>query len=145
MSGRDDLLLLDTGIVIHLIRNNEVGRRVDEKFQIRDRRDRPLICVVTVGECLSLVQQFRWGSAKVQALETLLRELVIVNINSRSVLERFAEFHFWTRSIGRSLSHNDLWIAASAAASGAHLVTTDADFDPLQPAYIQRTLIQETS
>jgi tRNA(fMet)-specific endonuclease VapC len=143
VNTRSDLLLLDTNIVIHLIRNNEVGKRVDAIFQIRHRVDRPLISVVTVGECLSLVRQFQWGSTKVEAMEALLRELVIVSIDSRPVLERFGEFHAWTKSIGRTVGHNDLWIAATAAATGAHLVTTDGDFDPLHPAHIRRTIIPE--
>ncbi len=75
-------------------------------------------------------------------LESLFRELIVVNIDSRPVLELYAEIHAWTRSIGRTLGHNDLWIAATAAATGAHLITTDGDFDPLHPAYIRRTLIE---
>ena len=145
MSARSELLLLDTNIVIHLIRDNEIGRRVDAAFQIRHRPDRPLISIVTVGECLSLVRQFNWGPQKATALESLLRELVVVPIESRPVLDRFAEFHSWTKSIGRTIGHNDLWIAATAAATGAHLVTTDADFDPLHPVYIRRTIIPESA
>jgi predicted nucleic acid-binding protein len=141
----NDLLILDTNIVIHLIRDNEVGRRVDATFQIRHRPDRPLISVVTIGECLSLSRQFRWGPARVSALETLLREFVVVGIDARPILERFGEFHFWTKSIGRTLGHNDLWIAATAAAIGAHLVTTDIDFDSLHPERIRRTLIAEAT
>lgn len=68
MSGRSELLLLDTNILIHLIRDNEVGRRVDATFQIRHRLDRPLISIVPVGECLSLARQFKWGPQKVTAL-----------------------------------------------------------------------------
>ena len=143
MTGRGELLLLDTNIVIHLIRDNEIARRVDAAFHVRHRTDRPLICVVTIGECLSLARQFKWGAAKVEALEALLRELVIVPIDSRPVLERFGEFHSWTKSVGRNLSHNDLWIAATAASTGAHLITTDTDFDILHPAYIHRTVIAE--
>lgn len=79
------------------------------------------------------------------ALEALLRELVVVPIDSRPVLDRFAEFHSWTKSIGRTIGHNDLWIAATAAATGAHLVTTDADFDPLHPERIRRTMISESA
>lgn len=143
MNGRSELLLLDTNIVIHLLRDNETGRRVDASFQIRHRPDRPLISIVTVGECLSLVRQFKWGAHRIEALEALLRELVIVPIDSRPVLDRFGELHAWTKSIGRALSHNDLWIAATSAATGAHLVTTDADFDPLHPTHIRRTVILE--
>lgn len=144
MTGRNELLILDTSIVIHLIRGNDVAKQVDAEFQIRHRADRPLISTVTIGECLSLVRQFRWGTAKSQALESLLREFVVVGIDSRPVLERYGEFHAWTRSIGRTLGHNDLWIAATAAATGAHLITTDTDFDPLHPDHIRCTVIAET-
>lgn len=143
MNGGTNFLLLDTSIVIHLVRDNQIGRRVDAIFKIRRRADRPLISIVTVGECLSLVRQFGWGPTKAEALEALLRELVIVPIDSRPVLERYGQFHSWTKSIGRTLGHNDLWIAATAAAAGAHLVTTDRDFDPLYPAHIGRTVIPE--
>ncbi|HYI11627.1 MAG TPA: type II toxin-antitoxin system VapC family toxin [Thermoanaerobaculia bacterium] len=145
MNGRGELLLLDTNIVIHLIRDNEVAKRVDASFHLRHRTDRPLISIVTVGECLSLVRQFGWGATKVEALEALLRELVIVPLDSRPILERFGEFHSWTKSIGRTLGHNDLWIAATASATGAHLITTDADFDPLHPTHIRRTIIAESA
>lgn len=145
MSGRYDLLILDTNIVIHLIRDNEVAKRIDAKFQIRHRPDRPLISVVTIGECLSLVRQFGWGATKSQALESLLREFVVVPIDTRPILERFGEFHAFTKSKGKTLGHNDLWIASTAAATGAHLVTTDNDFDVLHPDHIRRTVIPEES
>ena len=121
MSGRSELLLLDTNIVVHLIRDNEIGRRVDATFQVRHRPDRPLISIVTVGECLSLVRQFRWGSAKVEALEALLRELVIVPIDSRPVLERFGELHAWMKisraadRTQRSLDCGDGWRSRRAS------------------------------
>jgi tRNA(fMet)-specific endonuclease VapC len=108
VSGRSELLLLDTNIVIHLIRDNEIGQRVDAAFHIRHRPDRPLISIVTIGECLSLARQFKWGPQKVTALEALLREFVVVPIDSRPVLDRFAEIHSWTKSIGRTIGHNDL-------------------------------------
>ena len=141
MTGRE-LLIIDTNIVIHLIRDNEVAKRVDAEFHLRHRTDRPLISIVTIGECLSLARQFKWGNGRAEALEVLLRELVIVPIDSRPVLERFADY--WTRSVGRTLSHNDLWIAATAAATGAHLITTDHDFDVLHPTHLRRTVIPET-
>jgi tRNA(fMet)-specific endonuclease VapC len=57
VSGRSELLLLDTNIVIHLIRDNEIGQQVDAAFQICHRPDRPLISIVTIGECLSLARR----------------------------------------------------------------------------------------
>ena len=39
-------------------------------------------------------------------------------------------------SYASSMGKNDLWIAAAASAMNSTLVTTDKDFDHLQPAYI---------
>jgi len=35
------------------------------------------------------------------------------------------------------LGKNDLWIAATAIAFSATLLSTDADFDPLHPTFIR--------
>jgi predicted nucleic acid-binding protein len=48
---------------------------------------------------------------------------------------------FYLQKSGKSIEQNDMWIAATATASGAHLLTTDKDFDPLYPAYLDRTWI----
>ena len=79
MSNARELLLLDTNVVLHVVRGNEIGRRVDSLFHIRHRADRPLISIVS--------------------------------------------------------------IAATAAAASAHLITTDADFDPLHPHHVRRTYV----
>ena len=39
------------------------------------------------------------------------------------------------------MGDNDVWIAATAAAAGAYLLTTDKDFDHLHPTYVQREWI----
>lgn len=144
MSSARELLLLDTNVVLHVVRGNEIGQRVDSLFQIRHRPDRPLISVVSIGECLALARYWNWGAAKLATLEQLLRELVVVDIQSREILERFAELHSWAHAHGRALGDNDLWIAATAAAATAHLITTDADFDPLHPQHVRRTYIQSS-
>lgn len=36
------------------------------------------------------------------------------------------------------MGKNDLWIAAAAAATGATLLTTDGDFDWLDPLFLAR-------
>ncbi len=41
----------------------------------------------------------------------------------------------------RSMGKNDLWIAATAHASGAVLVTTDRDFDHLHGIWLNREFV----
>ena len=43
------------------------------------------------------------------------------------------------------MGKNDLWIAATAKATGATLLTTDKDFDHLYPGQINRIYIDPAS
>ncbi|MFL6237533.1 MAG: type II toxin-antitoxin system VapC family toxin [Thermoanaerobaculia bacterium] len=134
------LLLLDTNILIHLVRENRTGKSIDSKFQLRSRPETPLLSIVTVGEALALSKRLSWGVAKVAALEGLLEDLVIVDI-SDEILELYAQIDTYLVRTGKAVEQNDIWIAATAIASGAHLLTTDKDFDPLYPVYLDRTWI----
>ena len=102
--------------------------------------ERSLISVVTVGEALALSRRLSWGRSKREALEALLLDLVVVDI-SDEVLDLYAEVDVCLRRAGKPIQQNDMWIAATAIASGAHLLTTDKDFDPLYPAHLDRTWI----
>jgi len=134
------LLLLDTNILLHLVRENRLGRSIESRFRLQSRAERPLISIISLGEILAFVKRWNWGLSKTSALENLLRYLVVLEI-SEETLEHYAEIDFFLRRAGRPVQQNDMWIAATAAASGAHLLTTDKDFDPLYPAYLDRTWI----
>src|SRR2546426_8605613 len=101
MSTPSRLLLLDTNIVIHLVRGGPLGQTIDSRFGLRARPERPLISAVTLGEALAFARQRGWGAAKVDQLRGLLRELASVNLNSQPVLERYAEMSDFLRRNGR--------------------------------------------
>jgi predicted nucleic acid-binding protein len=42
----------------------------------------------------------------------------------------------YCESIGHRMGKNDIWIAAAANVTGAMVVTTDKDFDHLQPDFL---------
>lgn len=44
------LVLLDTNVLIHLVRGNAIGRAIDARYGLRARPERPLISMVTVGD-----------------------------------------------------------------------------------------------
>jgi predicted nucleic acid-binding protein len=44
-----------------------------------------------------------------------------------------------------SMKQNDLWIAATAVATGATLVTTDKDFDHLNGLWLERVLVDQSA
>lgn len=141
MSTLSRPLILDTNIVIHLVRGNAVGQAVDSRFQLRAREERPLVSVVSLGEALAFARQRNWGAERIARLRDLMGELVPVNISSQPVLNRYAEIDTFLKRSGRSVSDNDVWIAACASAADATLLTTHRDFDPLAGQYLNRVWI----
>lgn len=131
MSEPSGPILLDTNVVLLLVRGGAAGQRLDGLFGIRARPERPLLSIVSIAEARVLARHRSWGEAKTQALEALLRELVILDVSHERVLDRYAEFRVLLRARGKALSDNDVWIAACAAAAGATLLTTDRDFEAL--------------
>jgi len=53
------------------------------------------------------------------------------------VIQEYARLDHESRNIGRRMGKNDLWIAAVASVQGAVIVTTDEDFDHLNPAFVK--------
>lgn len=143
MTPPDGLVLLDTNVVVQYVRGSEVSKRIESQFQLRHRTERPLISVVSIGEMRALTRKFGWGSRKTETLENLLRELVVVDIGTREILEAYGEISHWTEARGQRMGQqNDMWIAATAHATDAHLITTDQDFQVLEPEWVNQTYIQ---
>jgi predicted nucleic acid-binding protein len=129
------LLLLDTNVVLHVARGKATGEALDRAFGLRARSDRPLISIITVGELLSFARQRGWGSAKVDRLKALVEELVVVDVRSQSIMDRYAEIDTFMVKHGHRAGDNDVWIGATASAAGAVLLTTDKDFDPMHDRF----------
>jgi tRNA(fMet)-specific endonuclease VapC len=133
--------LLDTNILVQLVRANRLGEAIDSRFQLTANSERPLVCVVTVGEILALAKKLSWGASKIRLLESLLQQFTLLDIHSEEVLSTYAYLDFFLQKSGKSVEQNDIWIAATTIVARAHLLTTDKDFDPLYPAYLDRTWI----
>jgi tRNA(fMet)-specific endonuclease VapC len=146
MTAGSDLVLLDTSVVIHLIRGDAVGSSMDAAYALSTRQDRPLLSIVPLGEARSFALYRGWGQGKQDRLVALFRELVVVDIRSDEVVRKFAEIDSWAKKHGRALSDNDTWIAATAAATGAVLITNDKDFDPLdETGFLRRIYVSPES
>ena len=130
------LLLLDTSVVLHVLRGKATGEALDKTYGLRARPDRPLISIITVGELLAFANRRGWGTAKVNQLHKHVEELVVVDVRNRSVLEKYAEIHAFMVDHGHPIGDNDVWIAATAAAAGAALLTTDNDFNPMHDRFL---------
>ena len=137
------LILLDTNVIVHLARNDATGNSIENTYHLIERSDRPLISTITEGELLGYAKYNKWGKKNVEELHDIINELVRVESSHPEIIEMYAELYSEGRSKGKPCGENDLWIAATAKALDATLITCDKDFDWLHPQYITRIYIPE--
>ncbi len=70
-----ELLLFDTSVLVHLLREDMVGQRIKIDYKLEIRPERPLICGVTVGEIVALAKQWNWAK-----IESMLSRKFFVNL-----------------------------------------------------------------
>ncbi len=123
---------------------DDVGIRIADEFKLRERVERPLISIITVGEMKALTMKLGWGQQKRDILDKLLQELVVVHLNQGNIIEKYSEIDYYSEKVvkpARPMGQNDMWIAATASALDAYLLTTDNDFDHLIPDHLNRIKI----
>jgi tRNA(fMet)-specific endonuclease VapC len=136
--------LLDTSVILPLVRGNALGKHIDQRFGLQASAQRPFVSVVSLGEVRVLAKRNDWGEAKLRSLSNALDNLVVVDINHPSVIDAYVELDLVSQSHSdgaRNMGKNDLWIAACAKAAGATLLTTDSDFDHLIPDHLDGEVI----
>ena len=83
--------LLDTNIVLQLVRGNALGKHLAAMFGLLDTINRPLVSIVTHGELLLIAARNNWGADKCAVMENALDNLVTVDLNDRAVLSAYVE------------------------------------------------------
>jgi predicted nucleic acid-binding protein len=138
------LYLLDTNILVHYVRGDRVQRHVEATCHLLMTPTVPLISYITEAEVRSLAVQFGWGTARTNQLVFLLATFPRVHIHEPGMVDAYVAIDTYSLSVGIEMGKNDLWIAAAAHVTGATLLTTDRDFDPLDGRYLQRDWIDPT-
>jgi tRNA(fMet)-specific endonuclease VapC len=137
--------LLDTNILVRYVRQDPVWSRINRTFGLFLADPLPVYSVVTAGELRSLAIQFGWGPAKLDQMEFILSYFRQMSISASGIVQAYADIDAATIDLGHSLGKNDLWIAASAAATQATLLTTDRDFDRIPAPYLSRIYIDPSA
>lgn len=134
------LYLLDTNILVHSVRGSSLWKSLSQQYQLLLIEPRPLYSVVSEGELRSLAMQWSWGPHKLDQMEFILSYFDLYPIEDKKLIRFYAVIDDYCESIGHPMGKNDLWIAATAAAVQAKLLTTDRDFDHLT-AFLTRDWI----
>lgn len=96
----------------------------------------------------------QWGTPKLEKLNQLVRKIPQQDINHPAIIRQYVEIDAY-RHNGHpgqklpkgqgafSMGDNDIWIAATAAALKASLLTTDKDFLPLHGVFLDVVWIDQ--
>jgi tRNA(fMet)-specific endonuclease VapC len=141
--GPEELVLLDTNVLLHLLRGSALGQKIEADFGLAKRPERPLISVVTVGEIFAIARRKSYSAEKRANLDELIRDTVVVDIR-KPIADRYAEIQASQQGIDLPIGENDTWIAATAMATGSTLLTIDRDdFGKLKPGLIKLEIIDQ--
>lgn len=89
--------LLDTNIVLHLVRESLLATEVTNNFSFFKYPQKLFISVVVKGELKSLALKNKWGKNRMEKLSIILEELIIVDINSEDIIQRYAEIDAYSQ------------------------------------------------
>lgn len=142
--------LLDTNVLLGWMR--ETPETIAALAELRERSDIAKLAtsVICKGEIWALAKSNGWGAAKRTRLRHLLASLPTFSINAPAVSDAYSSIQTWTRGKsveapggepplkpGITMGQNDLWIAATAHARNAPLVSADAAFLRLDGVWIE--------
>jgi len=137
--------LLDTNILVHLVRRDALGRYLDATYGFSTGVNAFVLSVVTVGEMFALAGKFGWEQSRRDALNDVLGKFAWVDVSDPDILVRYGEIDTASHAIGHKMGKNDVWIAATASVTQTTILTTDTDFDHLHPAWIDLERVDPTS
>lgn len=132
----NDLLSLDTNVLVHWIRQNDTGIQLRDTYRLHERTDRPIYSTIVEGELRGLAACWKWGQKKLELLDELLTELVRVDAGLPDVVRAYAEVYAADQAGGHNTGENDMWIAATTKAAGAVRLTCDNDCVWMNPGLV---------
>jgi predicted nucleic acid-binding protein len=97
----DDMILLDTNVILYLLRGKAAGQWIKQTYQLDTRTERPFVSMITVGEILAVADRQKYGPGKRESLRTLLEELVIIEVKS-PIAEEYAKIQALLQERGQS-------------------------------------------
>ena len=148
--------LLDTNILLGFIREAPWALRAREDYNLGDRETLVFTSAICRGEMLALAEKNGWGSKRRTHLVQVLNEISTLGIGRRSILNAYARIDAWTHGKpvaspinspppkpAVSMKQNDLWIAATAHASGATLLSADTHFQHLNKIWLEFVYVSQ--
>lgn len=149
-------LLFDTCAIIDIVRGKAKSERILDWIKSLEPQPRQFISTVTKAELLAFALYHGWQANKNALLQEFLNGINYIDINNTdyALIDNYKFIYAYSRNAvpdsdgnfkGGShvkMGKNDIWIAATAKTLNATLLTSDKDFEHLNPLIIDVKLIQ---
>ena len=146
--------VLDTNIVLGLLKRAPYARYVLDAYQPFSAPNISIQSIVTLAELEAMGFRRQWGTPRLEKLNQLLRKIPLQDINHPAIIRQYVEIDAYRHNghpdqklpqgqSAFSMGDNDIWIAATAAALKASLLTTDKDFLPLHGVFLDVVWIDQ--
>jgi len=123
-----DVVLLDTNVVSFLLKEDSRARAYAPYLQNRGLA----ISFMTVAELFQWAAMRNWGARRTSQLEASLRNFTVLPFDI-ALCRFWGEIRARCRTVGRPISPQDAWIAATALQHHLPLVTHNpADFEIIE-------------
>ena len=121
------IYLLDTNAISDLMR---ADTRIENWISTLDRGDRVVTCTIVRGEILFGIARLPEGRRRAELEESGYQFLNVIRCEPvpEHAANFYADLKLARQQRGLTLDENDLWVAATALALGAKLVSRDGDF-----------------
>lgn len=149
--------VLDTNLILHLVRKSTTWELVDLTIDPLGEGSRTHLCFASVAEILTLATSLGWGKSKMSNLVELFEKVSIIGtagdpndklLRSYVAIDSYSQGKHPTLPLpkgltSRNMGKNDIWIAATAHALKATLLTTDQDFNHLDGVFCKVIVIEQ--
>lgn len=121
------IYLLDTNAISDLMRS---APRIEQWMEQLDSSDQVITCTIVRGEILFGIARLPEGKRRTELEDVVHSFLASFRCEPipPQAAEPYAAVKLARQRRGLSLDENDLWVAATAIALGAALVSRDSDF-----------------
>jgi predicted nucleic acid-binding protein len=83
--------VLDTNVLLALIRGNTLGESIDAAYGLRSNLQRHVVSIVSQAELLVLADRNKWADEKRDALTLMFENLVILPIDGQGFMDAYVQ------------------------------------------------------
>jgi tRNA(fMet)-specific endonuclease VapC len=137
-------ILLDTNILLLFLRDDMRWKTLFKQYDLENSIN--CLSIISLGELYAIGLRNKWSPRRLAQIDNIQIDFTMLDIDYPDLIVRYGELDAYSQGkldgyplslSARNMGKNDLWIAATASTLGLELMTTDNDFNHLDPNFLK--------